>query len=109
MNTEYGHGGMWYLHGPFDPDADFTLGYQQQYSPRDFQRGLIPGVEGVAEVSKDLDSSLFQIESIDPSYWSPAAYGLTWTVRDDTETVLSQGTRPFVSSLVSPGDWYVCR
>ena len=43
MDTEYGHGGMWYLHGPFDPDADFTLGYQQRYSPRDFYRAAIPG------------------------------------------------------------------
>ena len=45
MDTEYGHGGMWYLQGPFDPDADFTLGYQQRYSPRDFYRAAIPGVD----------------------------------------------------------------
>jgi gluconate 2-dehydrogenase gamma chain len=45
MDTEYGHGGMWYLQGPFDPDADFTLGYQQRYSPRDFYRAAIAGVD----------------------------------------------------------------
>jgi gluconate 2-dehydrogenase gamma chain len=45
MGTEYGHGGMWYLQGPFDPDADFTLGYQQRYSPRDFYRAAIPGID----------------------------------------------------------------
>ena len=45
MDTEYGHGGLWYLQGPFDPDADFTLGYQQRYSPRDFYRAAIAGVD----------------------------------------------------------------
>jgi gluconate 2-dehydrogenase gamma chain len=45
METEYGHGGMWYLQGPFDPEADFTLGYQQRYSPRDFYRAAIPDID----------------------------------------------------------------
>ena len=30
MATPYGHGELWYMSGPFKPDADFTLGYQQQ-------------------------------------------------------------------------------
>jgi gluconate 2-dehydrogenase gamma chain len=45
MDSEYGHGGFWYLHGPFAPDAVATLGYQQRYSPRDFYRTAIPGID----------------------------------------------------------------
>ena len=41
METEYGHGARWYLQGPFHPDADFTLGYQMKYSPRDMYRVAI--------------------------------------------------------------------
>ena len=42
METDYGHGALWYLQGPFDPDAAFTLGYQLRYSPRDLYRAAIP-------------------------------------------------------------------
>jgi len=45
MDTEYGHGGLWYLQGPFEPDADFTLGYQQRYTPREFYRTAIAGID----------------------------------------------------------------
>jgi gluconate 2-dehydrogenase gamma chain len=45
MDTEYGHGALWYLQGPFDPNADFTLGYQQRYAPRDFYRAAIAGLD----------------------------------------------------------------
>jgi gluconate 2-dehydrogenase gamma chain len=41
METDYGHGARWYLQGPFDPDAAFTLGYQLRYSPRDLYRAAI--------------------------------------------------------------------
>lgn len=44
METEYGHGGRWYLQGPFHPEADFSLGYQLQFSPRELYR------VGIAEV-----------------------------------------------------------
>jgi gluconate 2-dehydrogenase gamma chain len=44
MDTDYGHGGRWYLRGPFHPEADFTLGYQLRYSPRDFYRVAIAEV-----------------------------------------------------------------
>ncbi|MEJ0042215.1 MAG: gluconate 2-dehydrogenase subunit 3 family protein [Rhizomicrobium sp.] len=46
METEYGHGGLWYLQGPFHPEADFTLGYQLKYSPRDLYRVAIADVNG---------------------------------------------------------------
>jgi gluconate 2-dehydrogenase gamma chain len=42
METDYGHGALWYLQGPFNPDAAFTLGYQLRYSPRDLYRAAIP-------------------------------------------------------------------
>jgi len=42
METDYGHGARWYLQGPFNPDAAFTLGYQMRYSPRDLYRAAIP-------------------------------------------------------------------
>jgi gluconate 2-dehydrogenase gamma chain len=41
METDYGHGGRWYLQGPFDPNADFTLGYQLRFNPRDLYRTSI--------------------------------------------------------------------
>jgi gluconate 2-dehydrogenase gamma chain len=44
METDYGHGGRWYLQGPFHPEADFTLGYQLRFSPRDFYRVAIAEV-----------------------------------------------------------------
>ncbi|MEJ0027153.1 MAG: gluconate 2-dehydrogenase subunit 3 family protein [Rhizomicrobium sp.] len=46
METEYGHGGLWYLQGPFHPEVDFTLGYQLKYSPRDLYRVAIADVNG---------------------------------------------------------------
>ncbi|MDB5860383.1 MAG: hypothetical protein JWQ76_4072 [Ramlibacter sp.] len=44
METDYGHGGRWFLQGPFHPEADFTLGYQLRFSPRDFYRVAIAEV-----------------------------------------------------------------
>ncbi|HTI17307.1 MAG TPA: gluconate 2-dehydrogenase subunit 3 family protein [Trinickia sp.] len=41
MDTDYGHGARWYLQGPFHPEADFTLGYQMKYSPREMYRVAI--------------------------------------------------------------------
>jgi gluconate 2-dehydrogenase gamma chain len=38
METDYGHGARWYLHAPFHPDADFTLGYQMKFNPREMYR-----------------------------------------------------------------------
>jgi gluconate 2-dehydrogenase gamma chain len=45
METEYGHGGFWYLQGPFHPEADFTLGYQLRYNPRDLYRVSITEID----------------------------------------------------------------
>lgn len=45
MDTDYGHGARWYLQGPFHPDADFTLGYQMKYSPREMYRVAIAEID----------------------------------------------------------------
>jgi gluconate 2-dehydrogenase gamma chain len=41
METDYGHGGRWYLQGPFHPEADATLGYQLRFAPRELYRTAI--------------------------------------------------------------------
>jgi gluconate 2-dehydrogenase gamma chain len=35
MDTPYGHGELWYMDGPHDPQAPALMGYQLSYSPRD--------------------------------------------------------------------------
>jgi gluconate 2-dehydrogenase gamma chain len=40
MGTRYGHGGLWYMHGPF-VKAPATLGYQLNLTPRQlYQQGI---------------------------------------------------------------------
>jgi gluconate 2-dehydrogenase gamma chain len=51
METEYGYGGRWYLQGPFNPGADFTLGYQHRYPPRDLYRIAIVEVNSACRQS----------------------------------------------------------
>lgn len=38
MGTTYGSGGLWYMQGPFHPEAPHTLGYQLKLSPREIYR-----------------------------------------------------------------------
>jgi len=38
MNTTYGTGGLWYMQGPFHPDAPAELGYQLKLSPQQIYR-----------------------------------------------------------------------
>jgi gluconate 2-dehydrogenase gamma chain len=45
MNTDYGHGGLWYLQGPFNTQLPATLGYQLSYNPRDLYRASIRDIE----------------------------------------------------------------
>jgi gluconate 2-dehydrogenase gamma chain len=44
METDYGYGGRWYLQGPFDPQADYTLGYQLRFTPRELYRTAVADV-----------------------------------------------------------------
>ena len=46
METDYGHGGRWYLQGPFKPEADASLGYQLRFAPRDLYRTSIAELDG---------------------------------------------------------------
>lgn len=43
MGTTYGSGGLWYMQGPFHPEAAHQLGYQLKLSPREIYR------EGIRE------------------------------------------------------------
>ncbi|WP_109127071.1 gluconate 2-dehydrogenase subunit 3 family protein [Dyella sp. C11] len=45
MEAAYGHGGLWYMQGPFTPDAPATLGYQLRYTPREFYRKAIATID----------------------------------------------------------------
>ncbi|WP_434777548.1 gluconate 2-dehydrogenase subunit 3 family protein [Neisseria sp. Ec49-e6-T10] len=38
MNTSYGNGGLWYMQGPFHPDAPPELGYQLKLTPKEIYR-----------------------------------------------------------------------
>ncbi|MDR1744697.1 MAG: gluconate 2-dehydrogenase subunit 3 family protein [Planctomycetota bacterium] len=38
MQTEYGNGGLWYMHGPFYTDSAPQFGYQYKFTPRDIYR-----------------------------------------------------------------------
>jgi gluconate 2-dehydrogenase gamma chain len=42
MNTAYGYGGLWYMHGPF-VKAPPTMGYQLEFSPREMYRSALKG------------------------------------------------------------------
>jgi gluconate 2-dehydrogenase gamma chain len=45
MDASYGHGGYWYMQGPFVPDTPPTLGYQLRFTPRDMYRTGIAAVD----------------------------------------------------------------
>ncbi|SAK97695.1 gluconate 2-dehydrogenase (acceptor) [Caballeronia temeraria] len=45
MDQPWGHGHLWYMQGPFAPDADPLFGYQQPYAPRDLYRIALSGVD----------------------------------------------------------------
>lgn len=38
MQTEYGNGGLWYMHAPFYTDSAPQFGYQYKFAPRDIYR-----------------------------------------------------------------------
>lgn len=45
MEGTYGHGGYWYMQGPFVPDTAPTLGYQLRFNPRELYRTAIAAVD----------------------------------------------------------------
>ncbi|MFM0306401.1 gluconate 2-dehydrogenase subunit 3 family protein [Paraburkholderia sp. RL17-383-BIF-A] len=44
MNTPYGYGALWYMHGPFVA-GPATLGYQLEFSPRALYRSALAGLD----------------------------------------------------------------
>lgn len=44
MDDAYGRGELWYMQGPFAPDAPATLGYQLRFTPRELYRAGIKAV-----------------------------------------------------------------
>jgi gluconate 2-dehydrogenase gamma chain len=62
METSYGHGGFWYMSGPFVPDSDYTLGYQLRYTPREMYRVAIADINAACQKANgknfaDLDAA----------------------------------------------------
>jgi gluconate 2-dehydrogenase gamma chain len=53
MNQPWGHGSLWYMQGPFAPDADPLFGYQQPYAPRELYRIALAGVDDAAKRAHD--------------------------------------------------------
>jgi gluconate 2-dehydrogenase gamma chain len=49
METPYGHGKLWYMHGPFHPEAAPELGYQSGLVPRDIYRHGIDACDAWCE------------------------------------------------------------
>ncbi|WP_199100400.1 gluconate 2-dehydrogenase subunit 3 family protein [Dyella sp. ASV21] len=45
MEGAYGHGGFWYMQGPFAPDTHPTLGYQLRFNPRELYRTAIAAID----------------------------------------------------------------
>lgn len=74
MDTPYGRGELWYMHGPFDEKASELFGYQFDLSPKALYRIALPGV--AQAVSREFNKPLSEL--------SP-------TQRDDVLHRLEQG------------------
>ncbi|MFT8805709.1 MAG: gluconate 2-dehydrogenase subunit 3 family protein [Acetobacter aceti] len=86
MELPYGYGAWYYMEGPFHPEAEANFGYQQAYSPRQFYRLGLAGVDKVAVKQSGRifakldgpaqDAILCQFESDDPAVaeWSTSAF-----------------------------------
>ncbi|KZC35729.1 MULTISPECIES: gluconate 2-dehydrogenase subunit 3 family protein [Rhodanobacter] len=55
MEAAYGHGGFWYMQGPFVPDTPSTLGYQLRFTPRDLYRTAIAAIDDWCRKQHDKD------------------------------------------------------
>lgn len=50
MNTPYGQGHLWYMQGPFDPQAPAVFGYQLPYPPAElYRKGLAEFAEAIQQ------------------------------------------------------------
>ncbi len=62
METPYGHGGLWYMHGPFVENTPPTLGYQLNLTPRQLYKNGIAAAEAAIKQAQgknfaDLDDA----------------------------------------------------
>lgn len=53
METEYGNGGLWYMHGPFYTDSAAQFGYQYKFTPRDIYRIGLKELDAHCRASKN--------------------------------------------------------
>jgi len=51
METPYAHGALWYMQGPFTPDAAPEFGYQQRLTPREIYRFGIKACDDACQQS----------------------------------------------------------
>lgn len=65
MEAAYGHGGLWYMQGPFVPDAPATLGYQLRFTPREFYRKGIASVDSWCQKQHNQKFSALSAEQRD--------------------------------------------
>lgn len=49
MRTPYGKGQLWYMQGPFDPDAPAVFGYQLPYPPDQLYRKALAGLAAAVQ------------------------------------------------------------
>lgn len=49
METAWGYGKLWYMHGPFHPDAPPELGYQLNLTPRELYRMAIADCDSMCK------------------------------------------------------------
>lgn len=49
MDTPYGRGELWYMHGPFPENVPSRFGYQLHFSPRDLYRSALVGVQAAVQ------------------------------------------------------------
>jgi gluconate 2-dehydrogenase gamma chain len=63
METPFGHGQLWYMQGPFHPDAIPEMGYQLGLAPRDIYRH---GIQACDEwCGKTHEKAFAQLDSVD--------------------------------------------
>jgi gluconate 2-dehydrogenase gamma chain len=51
MNEPYGHGALWYMHGPFR-EAPQEFGYQLNFTPRELYRAALPALDAAVRSAR---------------------------------------------------------
>ncbi|TAM92273.1 MAG: gluconate 2-dehydrogenase subunit 3 family protein [Rhodanobacteraceae bacterium] len=65
MDGPYGRGELWYMQGPFAPDAPATLGYQLRFTPRELYRTGIKATDAWCRQQQNKDFSALAPEARD--------------------------------------------